>query len=132
MKNAVLLVLLLTTFFASATVRERYHFESDSQQEQFDCLTKELRCLVCQNETLEASNAPLANDLKQKIHKMILEEKSNQEIMDYLTSRYGDFIRFKPPLNAETILLWGAPILFLALGLGPLLILLRSHRHRKK
>ena len=88
-------------------------------------ISSELRCLVCQNESLAASNAELANDLRREIRTLIKDGKSDSEIMDFMVSRYGDFVRYRPPLKGSTVLLWFGPALLLAGGLGALLLTLR-------
>ena len=88
-------------------------------------ISSELRCLVCQNESLAGSNAELANDLRREIRTLIKDGKSDSEIMDFMVSRYGDFVRYRPPLKGSTVLLWFGPALLLAGGLGALLLTLR-------
>ena len=88
-------------------------------------ISAELRCLVCQNESLSASHAELANDLRREIRTLIKDGKSDSEIMDFMVSRYGDFVRYRPPLKGSTVLLWLGPALLLAGGLGALLLTLR-------
>ncbi len=94
-----------------------YQFNSDAQQTRFYQLTHELRCLVCQNETLADSNAPLAKDLRQKIAQQILAGSSDQDILNYLIQRYGEFILYKPRFISINYLLWVAPLLFLMIGI---------------
>jgi cytochrome c-type biogenesis protein CcmH len=79
-------------------------------------LSEELRCLVCQNETIAASQAPLALDLRNQIRSMIREGKSDDEIRAYLVDRYGDFVLYNPPLKANTLLLWLGPFALLIVG----------------
>lgn len=93
-----------------------YVFDSQKKSAQFYGLLKELRCLVCQNQDLADSYAPLAKDLRQQVYKSILAGKSDQEIITYLTARYGDFILFNPPVKPLTWLLWLAPGIFLCIG----------------
>jgi cytochrome c-type biogenesis protein CcmH len=89
-------------------------------------LSQDLRCLVCQNQTLADSSAPLAEDLRQEIREQIMMGKTDQEITDYLVARYGDFVRYRPPFKIQTLLLWAGPGLLLAAGLGGLWISLRK------
>ncbi|KTD30840.1 cytochrome c-type biogenesis protein CcmH [Legionella moravica] len=93
-----------------------YPLDSARKEAQFNHLLKDLRCLVCQNQDLADSNAELAKDLRLQVYEMVKEGKSDSEITDYLTSRYGDFILFKPPVKAVTLLLWFGPFVFLLLG----------------
>jgi cytochrome c-type biogenesis protein CcmH len=88
-------------------------------------LATELRCLVCQNQTLADSNAPLAEDLRREVREMIGRNMSDQEIVEFLVARYGDFVRYRPPVKATTLLLWIGPFLLLALGATVLVMSLR-------
>lgn len=94
-----------------------YPLETQRQEAQFNYLLKELRCLVCQNQDLADSNAELAKDLRNQVYTMVKEGLSDQEIMDYLVARYGDFILFKPPFKGVTLILWLGPLFFLLSGL---------------
>jgi cytochrome c-type biogenesis protein CcmH len=80
-------------------------------------LAHELRCLVCQNQTLADSNAPLAVDLRNQIREQIAAGKSEQDVLDFMVARYGDFVLYRPPLKAATVALWVGPFVFLAFGL---------------
>ena len=88
-------------------------------------ISEELRCLVCQNESLSGSHAELAQDLRREIRKMIGEGKSDQEILDFMVARYGDFVRYRPPMKPTTWLLWGGPFVLLAGGIAALMAFLR-------
>lgn len=88
-------------------------------------LAVELRCLVCQNQTLADSNAPLAEDLRREVREMIAKNLSDQEIIEFLTARYGDFVLYRPPLKATTTLLWVGPFVLLLVGATALIITLR-------
>ena len=89
-------------------------------------ISEELRCLVCQNESLAGSRADLANDLRREIRGLIKEGKSDKEIMDFMVGRYGDFVRYRPPVKPTTWLLWAGPFLFLAVGVAALIGFLRT------
>lgn len=101
---------------AYAEVIDRYPLPLPQQQQQFQTLISQLRCLVCQNQNLADSNADLAKDLRTQVYNMVLANKSDAEIKQYMTARYGDYILFKPPFNAQTSLLWLGPLLLLALA----------------
>lgn len=88
-------------------------------------ISSELRCLVCQNESLSGSHAELANDLRREIRTLIKDGKSDGEIMDFMVSRYGDFVRYRPPLKGTTLLLWFGPALLLVGAIGSLFVYLR-------
>jgi cytochrome c-type biogenesis protein CcmH len=91
-------------------------------------LAHELRCLVCQNETLADSQAPLAADLRNQIREQLAAGRSEKEVVDFLVARYGDFVLYRPPLKASTVFLWTGPFLFLALGA---LLAVRFARRRR-
>jgi len=93
-------------------------------------LAVELRCLVCQNQTLADSNAPLAEDLRREVREMIAKDMSDKDIIDFLVARYGDFVLYRPPLKATTTLLWLGPFLLLIAGATTLVLALR--RRQKK
>lgn len=93
-------------------------------------LARELRCLVCQNESLADSHAELAVDLRREIRDMMREGKSDREITDFLVQRYGDFVLYRPPVQGNTMLLWGGP--FLLLGAGALVLVVYVRRRRTR
>ncbi len=80
-------------------------------------LSEELRCLVCQNQTIADSNAELAQDLRREVRGMIKDGKSDQEIVDFMVTRYGDFVLYRPPVKGITLLLWGGPVALMLFGL---------------
>lgn len=91
-------------------------------------LAEKLRCLVCQNESLASSRADLAEDLRREVREQMNLHKSDQEIIDYLVSRYGDFVLYDPPVKSYTILLWFGPFALLLIGVGMLIYQLRKRR----
>jgi cytochrome c-type biogenesis protein CcmH len=93
-------------------------------------LSEELRCLVCQNQTIADSNAELAQDLRREIRGMIKDGKSDKEIIDFMVPRYGDFVLYRPPVKGITLLLWGGPVALLLLGLFALQRYLRQRARR--
>lgn len=93
-------------------------FEDPAEQARYEQLIRDLRCLVCQNESIADSNAPLASDLRREVHDLIAKGQSDEDIRTFLTDRYGDFVLYRPPLRPRTWLLWSAPVLFLLGGLG--------------
>lgn len=88
-------------------------------------ISDELRCLVCQNESLSGSHADLAKDLRREIRTLIADGKTDREILDFMVTRYGDFVLYRPPVKPSTWLLWGGPFLFMAVGLWALVMFLR-------
>lgn len=91
-------------------------FESPEQRAQYATLVRELRCTVCQSETLHESKAPLAADMRRRIYEMTLDGEGEREIVDFLVQRYGDYVRYRPPMQANTFLLWVGPFLVLIAG----------------
>ena len=88
-------------------------------------IAAELRCLVCQNQTIADSHADLAQDLRRQVREMLVRGDSDQQILDYMTARYGDFVLYRPPVKASTALLWYGPALLLLGGLAGLVFVLR-------
>ncbi len=91
-------------------------------------LAEKLRCLVCQNESLASSHAELAEDLRREVREQMAQGKSDQQILDYLVARYGDFVLYEPPMKSYTVLLWFGPFVLLLIGVGMLLYQLRKRR----
>jgi cytochrome c-type biogenesis protein CcmH len=91
-------------------------------------IAEELRCLVCQNETIAASHADLAVDLRSQIRIKLTQGQSSQQILDFMVARYGDFVLYRPPLKASTVLLWVGPFALLLLAAGVLVLNIRRHR----
>ena len=100
-------------------------FDSPEQRERFQQLTEELRCLVCQNQSLSDSNAPLAQDLRREVLELLKSGKSNEEIRAFLVERYGDFVLYKPPVEPSTWFLWFGPGLILVIGAVGLAVAIR-------
>ena len=88
-------------------------------------ITAELRCLVCQNQTIADSHAELAVDLRRQVREMLVKGSSDKEIIDYMTARYGDFVLYRPPVRSNTALLWFGPPVLLVIGIGVLIVVLR-------
>lgn len=107
--------LLFCSALASAAI-DVYDFESPEQEQRYRLLLEELRCPKCQNQNLAGSDAGVAKDLKDRTYMLMQQGRSDDEIRAYLIERYGDFITYRPPLRAGTLLLWGGPFLLLALA----------------
>lgn len=98
------------------------------EEQRLRTLSAELRCLVCQNQSLADSNAELAVDLRNQVQDLMRSGKSDQEIKDYLVQRYGDFVLYRPPVKSSTVVLWIGPFVLLALGAVAMLRYVRSRR----
>lgn len=111
---------------------DTYEFKDEGERARFRTLTEELRCPKCQNQNIADSNAPIATDLRREIFRMLEEGQSNAQIVDFLVLRYGDFVLYKPPVNARTYLLWYGPFALLGLGaLGLSVLVLRRRKGAK-
>ncbi|MCU1753405.1 cytochrome c-type biogenesis protein [Pseudomonas helleri] len=106
---------LALTGIAHAAI-DTYEFANDAERARFRELTQELRCPKCQNQDLADSNAPIATDLRREIFRMLGEGKDNQQIIDFMVDRYGDFVRYKPALTSKTAVLWFGPLALLVGG----------------
>lgn len=120
-----LLLCLVTPAFA---VIEVFTFDDPVKEQRYRKLSEELRCLVCQNQNLADSNADLAKDLRHQVYNMIEAGKSDTEIIDYMVSRYGEFVLYRPPLQTNTVLLWAGPFVLLLGGLAGLAVFVRRRK----
>lgn len=109
--KAVLLFFLFLSLSSQSFAFAEYSFKSKSDEKRFHNILEETRCVVCQNQNIADSNAPLANDLRQKIYAMVQSQQSDEQIQTYLTARYGDFILLRPRFNPLTWLLWLFPLI---------------------
>lgn len=125
LRGIFLIFVFLFLYSQPGVTADLYSFNSPQENQRFVNLTRELRCLVCQNQSLADSDADLAKDLRGRIHGMIQEKKTDEEIREFLVSRYGKFILFSPPLMTSTLLLWGFPALVLTVVFGGLFIFQR-------
>ncbi len=129
MKSMIRALLLGLAVSATAHAAiDTYDFKDEAERERYRTLTEELRCPKCQNQNIADSNAPIAMDLREEIFRMLEEGKSNDEIVAYLVDRYGDFVRYNPPVNTTTLLLWYGPAGLLILGFGALTVILVRRR----
>lgn len=124
----VCLALLLAAPLAAIPVGSPLEFDTPAQEEQYQTLIRELRCTVCQNQSLVDSNAGLARDLRRNIYRMIREGQGQEQITDYMVSRYGDFVLYRPPVQPNTYLLWFGPFLFLMVGVLVLVTVIGRQR----
>lgn len=124
-----IILIVCVLFYSTAWATPRYPFDHPAQQAQFQSLLHDLRCPVCQNQDLADSNADLAADLRDQVYRLVLEHHSDQEIIQFLTARYGDFIVFQPPVKALTTVLWFGPVILFLIGLG---IFLMTFKRRRK
>jgi len=110
---------------------DTYEFKNDAERDRFRDLTKELRCPKCQNQDIADSNAPIATDLRREIFRMLGEGKDNQQIIDFMVDRYGDFVRYKPALTGKTAILWFGPLGLLVGGLVVIGVIVGRRRSQR-
>ncbi len=122
--RALLMALLAVLLHAPAAIAQDsagavmpLEFQNDEQRLRYQHFSKILRCPMCQNQNLSGSDAGIASDLRKTLHRLITESKSDQEIIDFMQSRYGNFILYEPPVNRATVVLWFGPALLLLIGL---------------
>ena len=124
--RAMFALLLAAPQFATAQAIDPLPFKDHAQEVRFQNLTRQLRCLVCQNENLADSNADLARDLRHEVFGLMQQGKNDDQIKQYLVDRYSDFVLYDPPVKPSTWLLWFGPGLFLVLGAGVVLVTVRK------
>lgn len=121
-----LLSLILCTQLLAIEV---YDFKTAEQEALYQKLTKELRCLVCQNQNLADSDAGLAKDLKDQVAEFVIAGQDEETIKKYMIERYGDFVNYEPPINASTLFLWFSPLLVFIIGGVILFLNIRKKSH---
>ena len=125
--SILVLCLLLGTAHAGVTL-EAFKFDNKAEEQHFKDLIEEIRCLVCQNQSLADSDAELAHDLRAEVYDMVQAGKSDDEIVTFLVARYGDFVLYKPPVKPSTWLIWFGPFVLLLIAA---FMLLRAVRRQK-
>ena len=113
----VFLIAMSYSFVTVAAPIETFKFDSPETEKVFHKLSEEIRCLVCQNQNIAESNADLAKDLRLEIYNMLSEGKTEDEIVDFMVDRYGDYVLYRPPFKPMTWLLWFGPAIIFAIGL---------------
>lgn len=126
--RALLVALLLTYGLAAQAAVDVFEFTSPEQETRYKRLIEELRCTVCQNQSLADSDAPLAQDLRNEIHTMMQQGDSDEDIKRFLVDRYGDFVLYRPPVRGNTLLLWIAPLLLLTTGAAVMAVTISRRR----
>lgn len=129
MRRAILLwAALLLAPLAWAAPIDSFQFSNQADEDRFKRLIEEIRCVKCQNTTIAGSNADLARDHRSKVYQMLKQGKTDWEIREWFVARYGDFVLYRPQVDARTWLLWGLPLLLVPLGIGLLIVQLRRQR----
>ena len=125
--SSILILVILISISWAFNPEEKLN--NDEYESRARIISKNIRCLVCQNQTIDDSNAELAQDIRKLIRNQITEGKTDREVQEFLVSRYGDFILMNPPMKLETALLWLAPLILISIGI---LIVFFSFRNNSK
>ena len=128
--RSVLAALLLVLASTAGAVIETYEFSNPQLEERYQELSGELRCPKCQNQNIADSNAPIAQDLRGLLYQQLEAGASDEEILDYMVARYGEFVRYRPRFSGATTLLWLAPLLLLVGGVVVAIVSLRTRKGR--
>ena len=132
MKVWILLLAVFPAAMPSWADFDTYRFEQPEQEERYRNLIDELRCVVCQGQTISGSNADVAKNMRQKVYEQIIAGRTDEQITQYMVDRYSDFVLYDPPFKTRTLLLWGGPALFLLIGLLVGLQVVRGRRRNEE
>jgi len=129
----VRLLLSLMIFWSaqSLAVIETYEFSTPDLEVRYKALSQELRCPKCQNQNIADSNAPISRDLRAIVHEQLEAGATNEEIIDFLVDRYGEFVRYRPGMDSNTLWLWSAPLILLVMAVAVVLTQIRKDRDRQ-
>lgn len=117
-KLGLLFVCLFVVVSLQAAISKPLDFETEAQEQQYQKLVRELRCTVCQSESIYESNSALAADVRRRVYEMALAGKTEAETINFMVERYGDYVRYRPAFQANTLALWFSPFVLLLLGVG--------------
>ncbi len=129
----VRLLLSMMIFWSaqSLAVIETYEFSTPDLELRYKALSQELRCPKCQNQNIADSNAPISRDLRAIVHEQLEAGATNEEIIDFLVDRYGEFVRYRPGMDSNTLWLWSAPLILLVMAVAVVLTQIRKDRNRQ-
>ncbi len=132
MKRLIIAIFLgLGILGSSQAAIDTSEFADDRQRQRYHDLTSILRCPKCQNQNIAESGSPIANDLRDEIHRMLVTGRSDEQIIDFMVSRYGDFVLYDPPLSSRTVLLWLGPATLLLIGGVAVAAIVANRRFRR-
>ncbi|MFZ8168960.1 cytochrome c-type biogenesis protein [Alteromonas macleodii] len=114
---SVFTLLFMLSAFSISAAEDKFSFDTPAHRESFLKLTAELRCPMCQNQNIADSDAMIAHDMRRKVYALLKQGKTEQEVIDFMKSRYGDFVHYQPPVTAATLWLWAGPVLFIFIAL---------------
>jgi cytochrome c-type biogenesis protein CcmH len=129
MVRHVFFVILLTLSGLVSAAIDTYEFKDDVTRERFQSLASELRCPKCQNQNIADSNSPIAKDLREELHRMLEDGANDQQVVDFMVGRYGEFVLYRPRMSEQTYLLWYGPAVLLLIGV--VVVLLVSGKRKK-
>ncbi len=127
MRHLLIALLLWLPLWAQAAI-DSFEFRDEATRDRFHQLTAELRCPKCQNQNIADSNSPIAEDLRTEIHRMLQQGDSDQDIVDFMVARYGEFVLYRPRVTSQTLILWYGPFGLLAVGVVVILVMTRRRR----
>ena len=127
----LLLSLIIFWSAQSLAVIETYEFSTPDLELRYKALSQELRCPKCQNQNIADSNAPISRDLRAIVHEQLEAGATDEEIIDFLVDRYGEFVRYRPGMDSNTLWLWSAPLILLVMAVAVVLTQIRKDRDRK-
>ncbi|MDH2924524.1 respiratory nitrite reductase-specific cytochrome c biogenesis protein NrfF [Nicoletella semolina] len=128
MRISLWLLALMISISVKAEMVDTFQFHSDQERVRAVALAKSLRCPQCQNQNLVESNATQAYQLRLEVYEMVRQGKSNEEIIQIMTDRFGYFVNYKPPINAQTAILWGTPFALVLFAIGAIVWRIRSKK----
>jgi cytochrome c-type biogenesis protein CcmH len=128
------LVALMMLFFSSLNFAaiDTYEFKNSDDEQRFHDLTAELRCPKCQNQNIADSDSPIAKDLRREVYRMVDSGAQDTEVIDFMVTRYGDFVLYRPKVNSQTWFLWYAPYLLLGFGLVVILLIVYMRKANRR
>ena len=130
-KNVIRGALLLTSLWLALpawSVIDVYEFDNEVDRQRYQSFIEEMRCPKCQNQNLAGSDSPISSDLRRELYRLLQEGKSDREIVDFMVSRYGDYVLYRPKLQSNTLLLWGLPLGLLLAGIVVVSFTVRQRR----
>ncbi len=128
LRSAVMFVLLMSAVIAAQANIDAFEFKNDQLQKRYQHLAFILRCPKCQNQNIIDSDAPIASDLRQQVHRLLHEDYTDEQILDFMVARYGNFVLYEPPVNSLTYLLWYGPAVLVLIGALVVIMMVRSRK----
>lgn len=132
-RNTISLLVVIVSVFVVAQAQakiESLEFRNDQMRDDYQSLVAELRCLVCQNQNLADSNAELAQDLRKQVYEMLEQGSTRDDVVDFMVTRYGDFVMYRPPVKTSTLLLWYGPAVLFLLALSIVIVFYRKQKRK--